>query len=137
MPPNDFFSLYPNFDHDPAASVIEEFQRLSLQQGWKEKGKKYQKIRQKCLAEEFEYHYGQASTKLGGFQNLCADVRISPIPPSIKQCKKVSLACHCLDMISLTASPELLGSRARICQPRRPYRLLPAREGGENLQIQG
>ena len=89
MPPGSFFSQYPEFDHDPTAPLVREFQRLSLQRGWKADGKKYRQSRQNCFAQEFEYHYGHASDKLAGWQTLCKDVYISPIPSSINQCKKV------------------------------------------------
>ena len=89
MAPGSFFSQYPEFDHDPTAPLVHEFQRLSLQRGWKADGKKYRQSRQNCFAQEFEYHYGHASDKLAGWQTLCADVYISPIPSSINQCKKV------------------------------------------------
>ena len=88
MPSSDFFSSYPAFDHDPTASLLGEFQRLSLQEGWNQKGKKYRQSRQKCLAQEFEDHYGHASNKLDRWQELCADVGISPIPPSITNVKR-------------------------------------------------
>ena len=94
MPPGSFFSQYPEFDHDPTAPLVREFQRLSLQRGWKADGKKYRQSRQNCFAQEFEYHYGQASNKLAGWQTLCEDVYISPIPSSINQCKKVGRSSH-------------------------------------------
>lgn len=88
MSSDGFFSQYPEFDHDPTAPLVAEFQRLSLQRGWKAGGKKYRQSRQKCFAQEFEHHYGHASDKLAGWQALCADLYVSPTPSSIKQCKK-------------------------------------------------
>lgn len=98
---SSFFSQYPEFDHDATAPLVAEFQRLSLQRGWKAGGKKFRQIRQKCLAQEFEHHYGHASNKLAGWQTLCADVYISPIPPSINQCKKAlsKIAVNLVDLI--------------------------------------
>lgn len=98
---SSFFSQYPEFDHDATAPLVAEFQRLSLQRGWKADGKKFRQNRQKCLAQEFEHHYGHTSNKLAGWQTLCADVYISPIPPSINQCKKAlsKIAVNLVDLI--------------------------------------
>lgn len=104
---SSFFSQYPEFDHDATAPLVAEFQRLSLQRGWKADGKKFRQNRQKCLAQEFEHHYGHTSNKLAGWQTLCADVYISPIPPSINQCKKVGRLSYHLDVRSLTAHRDI------------------------------
>lgn len=90
MAVQEFFSQYPDFNHDPMAPLLVEFQRLSLHRGWKVGGRTYRQNRRKCFTQEFEHYYGQASDKLAGWQALCADVHISPLPSSITQCKKVA-----------------------------------------------
>ena len=87
--PSDFFASYPSFDQDPAASLLDEFQRLSISQNWSKK--KAAKERHRCLVAEFTGHFSSFGTKLAGWQALCAELDITPIPGSIKQCKKVCL----------------------------------------------
>ena len=136
MPSGSFFSQYPTFDHDATAPLIAEFQRLSLQRGWKADGKKYRQSRRRCFAQEFEYHYGNASDRLAGWQALCADVYITPIPPSINQCKKAGRSSHHLGVRSLTASRKCLGTLARCCQPSRPGRFTADRGDREAFPVQ-
>ena len=92
MPPGSFFAQYPQFNHDATAPLVAEFERLRLQRGWKMGGKKYRQSRQSCFVQEFDYYYGNGgSDRLAGWQALCDDVGISPVPLSIRQCKKASL----------------------------------------------
>ena len=136
MPSDSFFSQYSAFDHDPTAPLVAEFQRLSLQRGWKEGGKKYRQSRRRCFAQEFEYHYGNASDRLAGWQALCTDVYISPIPPSIRQCKKAGRSSNQLDVRSLTTRCDAIGTLARCCQPRRPDGFTADRGEREAFSVQ-
>lgn len=139
MPPDSFFSQYAEFDHDPTAPLVLEFQRLSLQRGWKAGGKTYRRNRQECLTQEFEHHYGHASDKLAGWQALCADVHISPAPSSINQCKKAGRASHRLGGVSEVAnsSPRLrAGTLENRRQPGRPDRFPPHGGTGEGFPFE-
>jgi hypothetical protein len=78
------------FVPDPAAPLVTEFQRLARSQGWEKNGEQYRKQRVTCYAVEFEAHYGNKSERLEGWQSLCSEVHINPVPPSIKKCKNVS-----------------------------------------------
>lgn len=136
MPSENFFSQYPEFNQDPTASLVGEFQRLSLQRGWKAGGKKYRQSRQKCFTQEFEHHYGHASDKLAGWQALCADVYISPTPSSIAQCKKAGRSISPSGRQVADSLPQYLGTLETRCQPRRPCRFSPHRGKGETFPLQ-
>lgn len=137
MSSDSFFSKYPEFDHDPTASLVGEFQRLSLQRGWKPGGKKYRQTRQRCFTQEFEHHYGHASDKLAGWQALCADVYISPTPSSITQCKKAGRPSHHLSRREVADSlPQYLGALESCCQPCRPCRFSPHGAKGETFPFE-
>ena len=87
MPPPSFFADFPSFDHDTTASLADEFNRLSIHQGWK--GTKRHQKKAQCFAVAFEATYNEGS-KLDGWQKLCEDVGIVPPPLTVTQCKKVS-----------------------------------------------
>lgn len=84
-----YFSNLDNSDHYPDRPLIEVFQRLAVSRQWKERGKLYRKERQKCFAQEFGLHFNQGKGTLGGWQDLCKDLSIEPVPESIKKCKTV------------------------------------------------
>ena len=76
------------------SDVMSEFKRLAKLQRWGKKSKKYGQQRNMCLtalAEDFESHYGHDVTRLDRWQDLCREVYIDPVPPSITQCKKASI----------------------------------------------
>ena len=92
--PDDYFSRFDDFDHDPQASLLAEFNRLALDQDWDKRQEAQE--RSKCLLAQAQVHIGSIETggseaKLGKFQDLCEELRVSPIPTSISQCKKVWL----------------------------------------------
>ncbi|KIM27376.1 hypothetical protein M408DRAFT_330080 [Serendipita vermifera MAFF 305830] len=86
-----YWSLFPDFDHDETAPIQEEFVRLSQQQNWDGKDKMKASARQKewgkCFRSEFSQHYGQDASSLSGWQSLCNEVGLDPIPQSVEACK--------------------------------------------------
>jgi hypothetical protein len=86
---NDFSARYPGFQPDNTETLDEEFNRLSIHNGWSKKSKKHSKRRAEFYAAEFAAYYGTDGTKLQGWQALCEEVGIVPAPLSITQCKKV------------------------------------------------
>ena len=91
---NDYFGGFANFEEDPAAPLEEEFARLAISRGWKEDSKRYQKQKKLCLVAQYHVHIGNADVggqqeKLSKLQKLCQELRVSPVPASITQCKKV------------------------------------------------
>ena len=97
MTVSSFFDQFPDFVHDPAAPILDEFERLRLHQRWKPGSKNYKKYRYQCLSHEFRSHHGHDHTKLDGWQELCVEVNITPAPASITQCKKVGVMCSNAD----------------------------------------
>ncbi|KAI9764602.1 MAG: hypothetical protein M1840_008331 [Geoglossum simile] len=89
------------FTPDPTAPLASEFTRLAKSQGWRPNSKRYRKERALCFATEFEAHYGNKSERLEGWQSLCQEVDIDPIPLSITKCKKElkALSINIVDLI--------------------------------------
>lgn len=77
------------FDYEPTAPLLDEFRRLALNRGWKDQDQVYRTERQKCLGSAFDQYFGKGSRNLEGWQDLCRDVAIEPVPSSITKCRKV------------------------------------------------
>lgn len=101
-----FFTNFPDFDHDPAASILEEFERLTIHRQWKRGGERWKKERNRCLNEEFEHHYTAGVTVLDQWQGLCRELSIDPVPGTITQCKKVRAGYHLLSSALLTTAVQ-------------------------------
>ena len=86
---DSYWSQYPGFVPNPNASVAKEFKRLMAFNGWSPKDPEHAQRKAECFEAEFEHHYGTGTHKLQTWQDLCREVGIEPIPPSITQCKKV------------------------------------------------
>jgi hypothetical protein len=84
-----YFDQFENFRPDHNAPLMDEFQRLAQTQQWKKGGERYRKERQACLTNEYHQYFGRDARKLEGWQALCKDLSIEPVPPSITKCKKV------------------------------------------------
>lgn len=91
----DFFAPYPEFDYDASKPVMPEFERLCAVRSWgpKKRRKVYHRL-QDGLVGEFNQQFGVDETSLDAWQSLCEEVRISPIPSSIKQCRKALARVH-------------------------------------------
>jgi hypothetical protein len=79
-----------NFDIDPDASIVTEFNRLALQNNWKKKSSAYKKNRARLVKHEFDALFGANLSNLQSWQRICQAVGITDIPSSVTQCKKVS-----------------------------------------------
>ena len=86
---NGFFDKFANFIANPTKRVEEEFDRLARLEGWKKGSRRYRREWVRCSMSGFTAHYGTGAEKLVTWQDLCKDVAINPIPPTITQCKKV------------------------------------------------
>jgi hypothetical protein len=86
-----WFSKYPNFHPDPLAPLLDEFNRLAIQRGWKKGGKIYREEWKNCVEATFTAEFGQNASSLRGWQALCAVIGITDVPKSITGCKKVSI----------------------------------------------
>jgi hypothetical protein len=78
-----------DFNIDPTASIIAEFDRLAIENDWKKKPTEHKNQRARFVQDEFENHFGNNLASLQGWQALCKAVGIAGIPSSITQCKKV------------------------------------------------
>jgi hypothetical protein len=91
---SSYWDSFPDFDHNPHASIQDEFQRLAKQEGWKGKGKQKKETRReewiKCFNSEFETHYGKDASSLAGWQSLCSEVGLDVIPDTVQECRRVS-----------------------------------------------
>ena len=93
-----YFNRFPNFAPDRQATVMENFKQLAESRGWVEKGKKYSKEKKDYLVAMADTYVGSierggAAERLAGLQGLCRELRVSYIPTSITQCKKVCQGC--------------------------------------------
>jgi hypothetical protein len=70
--------------------LSEEFENIALYANLKRGSRKYRNARNKFIVTEFDVYFGEA-TKLENWQKLCTDLGIEGPPPSIKQCRKVSI----------------------------------------------
>lgn len=101
-----YFSKFAadGFVSNPNASFKNEFSRLAKDMGWSDNTLEYGHHQLLAYQAEFNANYG-SSDKLQGWQDLCRDVGIAPVPTSIKQCKKVRV-CSGVDkaILKLTSS---------------------------------
>lgn len=90
-----YFNQFPKFAPDPQATLIENFRALATSRRWVENSKKYMKERREYMIALADTHIGSieragAAEKLAGLQGLCEELRVSPVPTSITQCRKVN-----------------------------------------------
>ena len=87
----------PDFERDDTETIISEFRRLAIQEGWKKKSKIYKEERKKFIGnaavEDFEKEFGINAGSLQSWQSLCKRLKLlnddDELPTSIKQCKAV------------------------------------------------
>ncbi|KAF7367751.1 hypothetical protein MSAN_00839100 [Mycena sanguinolenta] len=86
---SSYWNAHPNFVHNPAAPLQQEFNRLADQNGWDPDKAQYKREWKRCGQEEFAHHFGRDENRLAGWQAMCATVGVKEVPESIKQCKQV------------------------------------------------
>lgn len=90
-PIDDYFSRFPGFQQDSQEALLIEFNRLAHDQGWGKR--KCAEERKRCLLAQLEFHVGDDSAgqhdQLARLQELCRELRVSPVPTTVTQCKKV------------------------------------------------
>jgi hypothetical protein len=78
-------SRFPDFQSDPTASLVDDFRRLALQEGWSKKSKTYKEERRAYLAEVVEIRFlsvfGVNAGSLQAWQSLC---RTIGVPESVE-----------------------------------------------------
>jgi hypothetical protein len=82
-----WFSKFNNFTYDPNAGIKSNFNRLAEIRGWRKQLKATKWMN--CQMALFNSLYGDDTSKLEIWQDLCREVYINKPPNSIKGCKKV------------------------------------------------
>ena len=87
----NYLDRFPGFQRDPRRPLNEEFARLASFKQWRVGSKLYKREHTEFLRAEFDLHIGviEQGRKLEDWQALCQELRVSPVPASITQCKKV------------------------------------------------
>jgi hypothetical protein len=98
---SNWFSAYEGFNEDINATFAANFSRLAIDQKWTKKEAKARRL--EAFDEEFDTYFGKDMTKLAGWQQMCRDCAIEPVPPSITQCKKVCSRRACEQRASLSS----------------------------------
>ncbi|KAK6000072.1 hypothetical protein QM012_004060 [Aureobasidium pullulans] len=88
-----FFDRFPEFNHNPRASIRDEFDRLAETQGWTKKETTKKRI--ECYNDEFESYFAnlELETQLERLQHLCVELEIIP-KDTVTQCKKALSSVH-------------------------------------------
>ncbi|KAK0515346.1 hypothetical protein JMJ35_002725 [Cladonia borealis] len=91
-----YLDRFPGFQGDPRRPLNEEFARLASFKQWRIGSKVYKREHTKFLRAELDLHLGviEQCRKLEDWQVLCQELRVSPIPASITQCKKALHKVH-------------------------------------------
>ncbi|OJA12933.1 hypothetical protein AZE42_09300 [Rhizopogon vesiculosus] len=90
-PLDEFFAKYPEFDYNSSASASMEFYRMCNNLGWGREDDKRQCAHndfKDALVQQFNHIYGTDADDLASWSTLCQIVRVSPIPKTLKLCRK-------------------------------------------------
>lgn len=72
---------FPDFQSDPTASLVDDFRRLALQEGWSKKSNTYKEERRAYLAESVENRFltafGVNAGSLQAWQSLCRTIGVT------------------------------------------------------------
>lgn len=88
-------STLPNFTSDPSLSIVDNFRRLALQEGWSKKSKSYKEGRRAFFTEAVESgfieQFGVNAGSLEAWQGLCRTIGVENVDnlTSIKGCQRV------------------------------------------------
>lgn len=92
---------FPDFESDPTASLLDNFKRLAIQEGWSKKSQTYKEQRRVFLAEAVEDafldNFGVNVSSLQAWQSLCQTIGVPeskegeevPQLTSISACQRV------------------------------------------------
>ncbi|KAJ7449477.1 hypothetical protein B0H11DRAFT_2247215 [Mycena galericulata] len=61
-----YWNAYPNFVHNPAAPLHQEFKLLAAHCGWGVRSAQYRTEWARCAREEFGYQFGRDDNRLAG-----------------------------------------------------------------------
>jgi hypothetical protein len=86
---SEFWSQFQDFNPNPEAPFLKEFDRLAKQQNWSKNQKRSQRVA--AFSAEVSFHW-KNHTVLDSWQALCVEVGAAVgdgVPASISKCKKV------------------------------------------------
>ncbi|KAL9110512.1 MAG: hypothetical protein Q9227_004870 [Pyrenula ochraceoflavens] len=95
--PSSYFSAFEGFEENPNASLLTNFRKLALKQGWQYKTRKYDMELVGAMSAGFADLFGvNLGGRLEGFQRMCRAVgtREEDIPISITKCEKILSASN-------------------------------------------
>ena len=96
-----YLARFSDFQSDPTASLLYNFKRLAIQEGWKKKDDTYKEERKEFLAEgvvaRFLDTFGKNDESLQAWQSLCKTIGVPetkegedpPLLTSITVCQNV------------------------------------------------
>lgn len=84
-----FFGDFPNFKPNLDAPISAEFKRLAQQRQWKANSRRWRKMWNTCIGQEYDRIIGQNLSSLQTWQRLCEELDLKGPFTSITQCKKV------------------------------------------------
>ncbi|OJA12927.1 hypothetical protein AZE42_09298 [Rhizopogon vesiculosus] len=96
-PLDKFFAKYPEFDYNSSASASREFYRMCNKFGWGKEDDERQCAHndfKDALVQQFNHIYGTDADDLASWNTLCQIVRVSPIPDTLKSCRKAVKKTH-------------------------------------------
>ncbi|EIW60960.1 uncharacterized protein TRAVEDRAFT_46197 [Trametes versicolor FP-101664 SS1] len=104
----------PGFTRDINASLVAEFRRLAMLNGWKKKGKPYKEERRKVFRdwamEDFERIFGRNNNSLESWQRLCRLLGISEgiTLGTVIECRRVlnDVYVNIIDLIDACKTPD-------------------------------
>ncbi|KAJ7609437.1 hypothetical protein FB45DRAFT_1066847 [Roridomyces roridus] len=86
-----YWTAHPDFNHNPALPLRQQFGALAALRGWRKRSKVYNREWEKCGREEFTFQFGSDENRLAGWQAMCALVGVNEndVPASITRCKQL------------------------------------------------
>lgn len=107
-PLEDFFSQFAllglGFEYSENSTAHDNFRRLREVFQWDKNSAELSVVRvdfNDALVQQFNFVYG-TDDNLEAWQNLCSVIDITPVPDTIKDCKKVRLFAHGTNAVWLT-----------------------------------
>jgi hypothetical protein len=93
---NYFAQFSPQFRYDPRGETWAQFYALRDYFGWEPQSEQLRREAddlRSAIVHEFNHIYGTDENDLVAWQTLCREVRVSPIPSTIPDCRRVSGPC--------------------------------------------
>ena len=89
-----YLNRFPTFTPNPETTLLENFAQLAISKDWDKDGRVFKKEKKAYLTALADTHIeildrAGPAEKLAGFQALCTELGVSPVPTSITQCKHV------------------------------------------------